>query len=352
MSNSFYIQPYLDTLSELDDNADFVRCESFDGTHVCYKLRDDLYDPEQQVRYEFLFEFDTVDYGYGIYYGCKCIFLNGDDDELQRKVDLEWSQLREGLTTILNNTFPGKDFLKRAMMMEHPINHHYWPFWIKLVEDESIGEIASKVLKEGIYFIYKTHLSAAAHPSGKVSGVPNSVADLAKNNTFNNSETTDVFILSGSHYTDGNSEMSPSVTKREIKKSGPKTDTSIVPKTAWVEDPKNPRNNIEFPVDKDKFICECRQIIAGETNSARLRCLFQLLCEVEVDSFYKIYKIKTLKGKDQYTKFCREIVGIKDEDEVKKTAEIIRKAKTWRKYVSEYNPEIIKMYRRLGAPLP
>lgn len=348
MSNSFYIQPYLDTLSELDDNADFVRCDSSDGTHICYKLRDDLYDSERRVKYEFLFEFDTVDYGYGIYYGCKCIFLNGDEDELQRKVDLEWSQLRVGLTTLLNNTFPGKDFLKRAKVMDRPINHHYWPFWIKHVDDESIGEIANKVLRDGIRFIYQTHLASPAIQSFS--------NQLSSNQPFSERirqmhEQNEHFFPKGMSneekmriMREANkilmSEMDISDSKSETKKPGVNPDTSIVKKFIRIPDSDNSSTSKKQNLNKVNVIMECQQLIAGTTDSARLRCLFQLLCETE-DSTYKI-----LRGTDQFTKFCREIVGIKDEDEANKSAGRIRKNKKWARHIKEYKPEIEKMVSR------
>lgn len=325
MCNSFYTQPYLDTLAELNGNPDYVYCES-DGVHVCYKLKDDLYDSERRVRYEFLFEFDKQDYGYGIYYGCKCIFSDGEEDELQQKVDQEWEQLRDGLTTLLNNTFPGKDFLKRAKKMERPINHHYWPFWIRLSDDETIGEIASKVLKDGIYFIYKTRLSGTDNQSGKVSSVPN-----------------------GSHYTDANNQMPPSATKPETKKPGPKTDTSIVKNKISVQDPQNPLNpSQEKTVNREHFIEYCRkEMIAHRSDSGLLRCICQLLSELKGHpNPYEI--LKTKNGAIQYKKFCREIVGIEDEAEVKRVSETVRKNKTWGDYRDDCKKEIDKMAGRLG----
>ena len=353
MDNSFYIQPYLDTLSKFNNNADFVRCDSSDGTHICYKLKDDLYDPERYVRYEFLFEFDMVNYGYGIYYGCKCVFLNGDDEVLRQKVDQEWSQLRKGLTDILNNTFPGMDFLRRALMMEQPINRHYWPFWIKLVEDESICEIANKVLR-GIHFVYQTRLVSLANwsfPNQSTSDQPFSemIRQMPEQNEhsfpkgMSDEEKMRIFREVNKKM---KSEMSNSESESETKKPGVNPNTSIIKEFIFIEDSDNSNSRIRQNLNQGNVIMECQQLIAGTTDSARLRCLFQLLCETE-DSTCKI-----LRGENQFTKFCREIVGIKDEHEAKKTAERIRKNKTWTKHIKEYKPKIDEMVKNRLIFLP
>lgn len=125
--------------------------------HLMYKL-DTLFSKEGHRAYEFLLEYDIYDPSVGIYYGCKGLTLNSHNhDEEIRQFNAEWSHIRGTVCTILNNTFPGKNFSKRVKCTDNANDNTYWPFWITLNEEEDIHEVGIRALSI-IRNVYKRFL--------------------------------------------------------------------------------------------------------------------------------------------------------------------------------------------------
>lgn len=136
-------------IHRLDSCHEFVREDSFHGyeteDHIMYKLGT-LYSEDGCRAYEFLFEFDKKDYEYGIYFGCKGLIFDGNVLEQILKFDQEWSTVKERIINKLNRTFRSNDFNKRIRLTNNCNDFTYWPFWIRLYEDEDITTKGQKML--------------------------------------------------------------------------------------------------------------------------------------------------------------------------------------------------------------
>ena len=106
--------------------------------HLAYKL-EPLYSKDGHRMYEFLIEYHTKKPSEGIYYGCRGVTLPGyDHNEEIEQLRKEWEQVKGEVCTILNNTFPSKDFSHRFRITDNANDQTYWLFWISLYEDEDI----------------------------------------------------------------------------------------------------------------------------------------------------------------------------------------------------------------------
>lgn len=115
--------------------------------HMMYKI-DTLYSKDGHRAYEFLLEYDIFEPNVGIYYGCKGFTLDGYDHDTEiENFNKEWEQLKGLVCTILNNTFPGKNFAMRFKATNNANDNTYWPFWITLQEEEDIHEVGLRALK-------------------------------------------------------------------------------------------------------------------------------------------------------------------------------------------------------------
>ena len=152
-----YICKYENRIKQLDEDNSFIQDNSYNGVvashHVMYKYKvgDNgetyIYSNDRCRAYEFLVEFDKDDPGYGIYYGCKGLII-GKDQESEIDVLLkEWNNLKDSICTILNNTFPGKDFFDRWQPTNNANNRTFWPFWIALQEGEDVVKVAGRATK-------------------------------------------------------------------------------------------------------------------------------------------------------------------------------------------------------------
>lgn len=106
--------------------------------HLMYKI-EPLDHPSGRARYEFLVEYDRYEPHVGIYFGCKCITL-GDTDhrEMINMYMQEWNEIRPHICTVLNNSFPTKEFRHRFRVTNNGENHTFWPSWIGLYDDEDM----------------------------------------------------------------------------------------------------------------------------------------------------------------------------------------------------------------------
>lgn len=107
-------------------------------THLMYKIKP-LDHPSGDARYEFLVEYDRMEPQVGIYFGCKCI--TSDEADHRRMIDLcvkEWQQLQPHICTVLNNSFPEKEFRHRFRITNNGQDKTFWPFWIGLYDDEDM----------------------------------------------------------------------------------------------------------------------------------------------------------------------------------------------------------------------
>lgn len=123
---------------------------SFHGTdapnHLMYKI-DTLYSKDGHRAYEFLIEYDILDPTVGIYYGCKGLTLSRFDHSKEIEIFKdEWEQIRAEVCTILNNTFPGKDFVMRIKKTNNANDNTFWPFWFSLYEEEDIKEVGLRAV--------------------------------------------------------------------------------------------------------------------------------------------------------------------------------------------------------------
>lgn len=114
--------------------------------HWMYKL-DTLYSTDGQRGYEFCIEYDTYEPQVGIYYGCKGLTLNGASHDEQIVIFMrEWERIKGEVCTMLNNTFPDKEFSHRFKMTNNANDNSFWPFWITLNEDEDIRKVGLRAL--------------------------------------------------------------------------------------------------------------------------------------------------------------------------------------------------------------
>ena len=87
--------------------------------HLAYKL-EPLYSKDGHRMYEFLVEYHTKKPSEGIYYGCRGVTLTGYEhkEEIER-FRAEWELIKSEVCTILNNTFPAKDYSHRFRMTDN-----------------------------------------------------------------------------------------------------------------------------------------------------------------------------------------------------------------------------------------
>lgn len=141
---------YINKMHRLDKEVDFRRDDSFHGIearrHIIYKLGT-LTSADGSLGYEFLIEYKITEPTVGIYYGCRGLIYDGDDEVGINRLDTEWSQLKDEVCRVLNNTFPDKDFQLRFKPTDNANDHTYWPFWITLNEDEDIVGVAGRATK-------------------------------------------------------------------------------------------------------------------------------------------------------------------------------------------------------------
>lgn len=151
------VKKYQAKMSKLETQEDFV-CDNWVRTReiksqTMYKLRNkngELYlEGRKGRKYEFLIEFDSDDFAYGIYFGCKCI-LN-QKDKIARQVEEcveEWEQhIKRKLLDNLNRTFVNIDFTNRYIATDNVSDRTYWPFWIRLGENEDVIKVAALATK-------------------------------------------------------------------------------------------------------------------------------------------------------------------------------------------------------------
>lgn len=114
--------------------------------HLMYKV-DTLYSRDGHRAYEFLLEYDVYEPTVGIYYGCKGLTLPGfDHGEEIEMFKQEWEAIKAETCTILNNTFPGKDFVSRLKATNNANDNTFWPFWISLYEEEDIRKVGLRAV--------------------------------------------------------------------------------------------------------------------------------------------------------------------------------------------------------------
>ena len=153
---SQYVQKYIVQMNRLDTIKTFIHDNSYhnieSGHHIAYKyiVNKDSDTPTRIITkdgnraYEFLLEFDKKDPSYGIYYGCRGLILNGDQEEQIETMLTEWEVLRPSILTVLNNTFPTMDFTNRFQPTNNANNKTFWPFWIALGIEEDIIDVATR----------------------------------------------------------------------------------------------------------------------------------------------------------------------------------------------------------------
>ena len=159
-----YVDHFINEMERLESEPDFVRDDSYNGVyathHIMYKLRCDdsgrtcLLSADGHRAYEFLIEFDVKDAAYGIYYGCRALILDGDQEKEIDVLTSEWNAIREEVRFVLNSTFENINFMpERFQPTNNANNKTYWTFWITLYPEEDIlkvGALAVKLIK-GVY---------------------------------------------------------------------------------------------------------------------------------------------------------------------------------------------------------
>lgn len=114
--------------------------------HLMYKI-EPLEHPTGNARYEFLVEYDRMEPNVGIYLGCKCVTAeNADHREMIKVCVEEWKNIRDHICTVLNNSFPDKEFRHRFRITDNGQEKTFWPTWIGLYDDEDM-EFALTVLR-------------------------------------------------------------------------------------------------------------------------------------------------------------------------------------------------------------
>lgn len=118
----------------------------FQKNHLMYKI-EPLDHPSGKARYEFLVEYDRMEPHVGIYFGCKCITSEGADHRAMINLyTKEWNELQPHVCTVLNNSFPQKEFRHRFRITNNGQDMTFWPSWIGLYDDEDM-EFALTVLR-------------------------------------------------------------------------------------------------------------------------------------------------------------------------------------------------------------
>ena len=162
-----YVSRLVKKIEKLKNEKDFVSDNSFNGVkashHIMYKCKVNdkgetlLLTPDGHIGYEFLVEFDLVDTGYGIYYGCRGHIKEGDQKEGIERIETYWEMIKGEVCAVLNNTFVEKDFLNRFQKTNNANNKTFWPFWIALGADEDIIKVAARATKL-IRNVYKKYI--------------------------------------------------------------------------------------------------------------------------------------------------------------------------------------------------
>lgn len=142
-------QFYIKKMEELAEIKDLRRDDTFllhkAPNHMMYKL-ETIERKDVGRAYEFLVEYEVHEPTVGIYFGCKGLILDGNDEHQIEEFNKEWEILKPAVTFYLNSTFPGKDFQHRFKPTNNSNNHTYWPFWITLYENEDIREVAYRAI--------------------------------------------------------------------------------------------------------------------------------------------------------------------------------------------------------------
>lgn len=113
---------------------------------LMYKI-EPLPHPSGNAYYEFLVEYDRMEPNVGIYLGCKCVTSEAADHlDMMAICAKEWDELRFHICTVLNNSFPEKEFRHRFRITNNGENKTFWPSWIGLYDDEDM-EFALTVLR-------------------------------------------------------------------------------------------------------------------------------------------------------------------------------------------------------------
>lgn len=153
---SEYVSRFVDEMNRLKRVAALVHDNTYHNIesphHIAYKYKvnkDEKYptrliSDDKCRAYEFLIEFDKKDFAYGIYYGCRGLILDGNQEEQINFMIEEWEKLKPIVITVLNNTFPDIDFTKRFQPTNNASNKTFWPFWISLGIEEDVIDIAAR----------------------------------------------------------------------------------------------------------------------------------------------------------------------------------------------------------------
>lgn len=133
-------------------------------SHWMYKLNPIFFD-EGRRAYEFLIELDLKDPSLGIYYGVKGLTKDNqiNHDDSIKIFNEHFKTLKAKLCTVLNNTFPDIDFHNRFLITDNANDKTFWPFWIRLYENEDIekvGKRATKIIRK----IYDEFLKNPSNP--------------------------------------------------------------------------------------------------------------------------------------------------------------------------------------------
>ena len=155
------VEKYVRILSPLNDDRRFVLENSVNGidhstTHVMYKLVPPQLELIDGRKYEFLIEFDRDDIEWSIYYGCRGLFPDMDEDEALPLFDEEFEAQRQFILKDLR--LIGLDVDDDSFEITNNIsNHTYWPFWLKMtgnLQSTVSAVIAIRTNYEN-YLIYK-----------------------------------------------------------------------------------------------------------------------------------------------------------------------------------------------------
>lgn len=169
------IQHFIGEIEELKYNGEYVRDDTYDryhkkvtGNHITYKYKVmpssknpmRIISKDGSLAYEFLIEFDKQDFGYGIYFGCRCLILKGDFAVKSAYLKREWEIVKPSVIKVLNDTFQGKEFSERFYAAQENGTIAIWPFWMTLSEGEDIT-VASLAIKL-ISLTYKCYIKTKA----------------------------------------------------------------------------------------------------------------------------------------------------------------------------------------------
>lgn len=164
-----YVDSFIQKIQQLDKlKGEFIREDYYHEVHskhhIMYKYRCDdkgsthLLSSDGHRGYEFLIEFDKHDPGYGIYYGCRGLIFDGDQEKEIDTFMAEWEILKESIRPVLNNTFENINFVEaRFQTTDNANNKTFWPFWISLHPGEDIIKVAALATKL-IYIAYRDYL--------------------------------------------------------------------------------------------------------------------------------------------------------------------------------------------------